>query len=194
MRNLNILVVDDDPVTRKLIEKKLAPAGFSITLAENGRRALEHMGRELFDVVITDLMMPGEPDGIGVLKAARKKSGYTEVLLLTGHASVDTAVEAMKAGAADYLQKPVNFHELMIRLDRIAEYKNLSKTALDLREAMDVTECAAAETIQELELRAAVLQDVLHKIGETLRQTDLAPDQRLAMVESHLSAAFTEVS
>ena len=74
------------------------------------------------------------------------------MIVITAHSSVDTAVDAMKKGAVDYLEKPVNFDELFLRLEKISEVKALMKNAGDLREAMDVTESSAAQTIQNLEI------------------------------------------
>jgi len=74
-----------------------------------------------FDVVLTDLMIPGEIGGIEVLQIAKEINDKTEVVLITAHSSVDTAVQAMKKGAADYLEKPLSFDELFLRLDKIAD-------------------------------------------------------------------------
>jgi len=103
--------------------------------------------------------MPGGMDGIDLLEATKARWNETEVILITGHATVDNAVKAMKKGAIDYLQKPVNFDELMLRLQRICTLKSLSKDASDLREAMDVTENTAAQTIHELEIMVSELRD-----------------------------------
>ena len=179
MTCLNILVVDDDPVTRTLLTKRLAREGHTVDVAENGRVAIEKLVRHLYDVVLTDLMMPGGVDGIGVLEEAKRIHIKTEVVLITAHASVDNAIEAMKKGAADYLQKPINFDELFLRLDKIRNLKMLVKNASDLREAMDVTEKTSAETIQDLEIMAAALNGRLNAIRTTLLQADMAAETRI---------------
>jgi DNA-binding NtrC family response regulator len=127
MKNLKILIVDDDPVTRLLLNKKLKMAEYEFETAENGVEALNILSKCGFDVVLTDLMMPGGVDGIGVLEAVKEKYTRTEVILLTAFASVENAVEAMKKGAADYLQKPINFDELFLRLDKISNLKKLAR-------------------------------------------------------------------
>jgi DNA-binding NtrC family response regulator len=119
-------------------------------------------------VVITDLVMPGAIGGIELLKIAKEKSVEIEVIVITAHSSVDTAVDAMKKGAVDYLEKPVNFDELFLRLEKISEVKALMKNAGDLREAMDVTESSAAQTIQNLEIINSNLQMQLEKLEEIL--------------------------
>ncbi len=164
MENVRILIVDDDPVTRLLLKKTLTKADYEVVLAENGSQAIEHILGSHFDVVITDLIMPGGLDGIDVLEKVKSKNSDTEVFLLTAHATVDTAVTAMKKGAADYLQKPINIEELIVRLNRIGKMKALAKNAGDLREAMDITEKAAGQTIQDLEIMVSELD---RKLSET---------------------------
>ena len=159
MNNLSILIVEDDPVTLNVIEKRLVKAGYEVKTAKSGVEAAELVEKHFFDVVVTDLKMPGGMDGIDLLEATKARWNETEVILITAHATVDNAVKAMKKGAIDYLQKPVNFDELMLRLQRICTMKSLSKDASDLREAMDVTENTAAQTIQELEIMVSELRD-----------------------------------
>ena len=181
MPNLKILVVDDDPVTRTLLTKRLIYAPYTVDTAEDGSIAIEKISRQFFDVVITDLMMPGGVDGISVLEAAKGIDIKTEVILITAHASVDNAIKAMKKGAADYLQKPINFDELFLRLDKIHNLKMLVKNASDLREAMDVTEKTSGETIQDLEIRVARLNGKVAAIRKTLLQTDMPPETRIQL-------------
>jgi DNA-binding NtrC family response regulator len=158
MNSLKILVVDDDPSTRLLLKKWLEKEDFDVETAVNGTEAVRLISEHYYDVVLTDLMMPGSVDGIGVLEKTRETySGRTEVILITAFASVKNAVEAMRKGAADYLQKPINHDELMLRLEKISSMKALIKNASDLREAMDVTEQNAAATIQNLEMEIARL-------------------------------------
>ena len=166
MNKLKILVVDDDPVTRLLLKKRLSKAEYEVESAKNGVEAVGLISKSYFDVVLTDLMMPGGVDGIGVLDAIKTKYSQTEVILITAFASVDNAVKAMKKGATDYLQKPINLDELMLRLEKISIMKSLAKDATDLREAMDVTERNAAQTIQALEFMVSELQ---HKFSEIKR-------------------------
>lgn len=179
MTGLKILVVDDDPITRTLLTKRLVREKHTVDTAENGVSANEKISRQFYDVVLTDLMMPGGVGGIGVLEEAKRINIKTEVILITGHASVDNAIEAMKRGAVDYLQKPINFDELFLRLDKIRSLKMLVKNASDLREAMDVTEKNSAETIQDLEFMAAEANGRLEAVRAALLQEELAPEERL---------------
>ena len=103
MKDLTILVVDDDPITLLLVEKRLKAEEYAIETALNGTEAFDLISNNHYDVVLTDLKMPGGMDGIGVLEAIKTKNSRTEVILITAYASVDNAVEAMQKGAADYL-------------------------------------------------------------------------------------------
>ncbi len=170
MNNLIILVVDDDPVIRRLLEQRLAKENYTVLLAEDGYKAEKIIESQQIDVILTDLMMPGEIGGIEVLEIAKNHNQKTEVILITAHSSVDTAVEAMKKGAADYLEKPINFTELFLRLQKISNMLSLLRSAEDLRQAMDVTETNAGETIQNLEIAAGDLQNRLDSIESILSE------------------------
>ena len=165
MNSLKILVVDDDLSTRLLLKKWLEKEDFDVETAVNGTEAVGLISENYYDVVLTDLMMPGGVDGLGVLEKTRERhDGRTEVILVTAFASVENAVEAMRKGAADYLQKPINHDELMLRLEKISSMKTLIKNADDLREAMDVTEQNAAATIQNLEMEISRLNKKLSEV------------------------------
>lgn len=179
MHSLTILVVDDDPVTRNLLQKRLVKENYEIELAEDGVQAVRQLQQKRYDVVLTDLRMPGDIDGIGVLESAKETDIKTEVILITAHASVGNAIEAMKKGASDYLEKPINFDELLMRLQKVRNTKALIKNASDLREAMNVTERTSAETIQQLELLTAGYQERLDRIQTILKNAELSPLEKV---------------
>ncbi len=179
MDTLSILVVDDDPVIRRLLEQRLKKAAYDVDVAEDGYKAEELLNQKHYDVVLTDLMMPGGIGGIEVLDIAKGINQDIEVVLITAHSSVDTAVEAMKKGAVDYLEKPINFDELFLRIEKIINIRSLLKNARDIHEAMDTTEHAASETIQNLEIAVAKLQLRLDKIENVLRDSTQDPDVRI---------------
>ena len=182
MQSLKILVVDDDPITRNLLTKRLAKTEYEVEIAENGIEAIGMIAATHYDVVLTDLMMPGGVDGIGVLESAKENNLKTEVVLITAHGSIDNAIVAMKKGAVDYLQKPINFDELFLRLEKIRNIKHLMKNANDLREAMDVTEQTSSETIQNLELTVADLEEQLSQIKTILSQEDMDAEERIQLI------------
>jgi DNA-binding NtrC family response regulator len=179
MEILNILIVEDDPVTRKLLEKKLLKEGYEVECANNGSKAIDLLSEKLYDVVLTDLMLPGNIDGIGVLEYSKSKREKTEVILITAYASVESAVKTMKKGAADYLTKPINIDELLIRLAKISAMKSLAKNADELREAMDVTEKTASQTIHELEFMISDLQHTFSSIKNVLGDEAMNEQKRI---------------
>lgn len=179
MNNMTILIVDDDPVIRKMLETRLEKAGYQVLIAEDGYQAGKVLPREHVDVILTDLMMPGSISGIEVLVMAKNLNPNTEVILITAHSSIDTAVEAMKKGASDYLEKPINFDELFLRLEKIATMQSLMRNAMDISQAMDTTESVASETIQNLEIRTAELLEQLRAIEKILRSDQISAQERV---------------
>lgn len=182
MNSMSILVADDDPVIRRLFEKRLSDEGYEVTVAVDGMEATRLLDATSFDVIITDLVMPGDIGGIELLNIAKDKSIDIEVIVITAHSSVNTAVEAMKKGAVDYLEKPINFDELFLRLEKIAEVKALMKNAGDLREAMSITENSAAQTIQTLEIINANQQIIFDQLELIL--ADDQQDERLRIEQA----------
>ncbi|MEW6443757.1 MAG: sigma-54 dependent transcriptional regulator [bacterium] len=110
-RHGRVLVVEDDPVGLKNLVRALKKEGYQVTAASGGRQALERIRPDRFDLILTDLVM-GEVDGLEVLDHAKRASPETEVIILTGHATIPSSIHAMKRGAYDYLQKPFNLDEL----------------------------------------------------------------------------------
>lgn len=187
MKNLTILIVDDDPVIRRLLQQRLAREHHQVSTAENGQVAESLLEQHYYDVVLTDLMMPNSLDGIAVLELVKQRHPKTEVVLITAHSSVDSAVEAMKKGATDYLEKPINFDELFLRLDKIANLQTILKSAQDLEQAMTVTENTASQTIQHQELDIAKKQVLLEQVEKILRDTRLSKHQRIDQALETLS-------
>ncbi len=179
MKNLSILVVDDDPVIRRLLEQRLQKENYNVQVAADGYVAEKMLKDAPYDIVLTDLMMPGDIGGIEVLEIAKEINSRIEVVLITAHSSVDTAVAAMKKGASDYLEKPINFDELFLRIDKIANLQTILRSAQDLQVAMDTTENVASSTIQTLEMRVAQLQESLDKAENTLRDDQLPDDIKI---------------
>jgi len=179
MKSLSILVVDDDPVLRTLLSERLKKADYMVEVAEDGYVARDLLVHKRYDVVLTDLMMPGDIGGIEVLEIVKEKDRSIEVVLITAHSSIDTAVQAMKKGATDYLEKPINFDELFLRLDKIANVQTIYKSAMDLRLALNRTEGEAAATIQVLELLSNKLQKSLEDVEKELQLEDICPDDKI---------------
>src|SRR5512137_490761 len=129
---IRVLVVDDERPIRFLMEKELPRAGCVVTCAESGEDALERLRTQEFDVVLMDLKMPGI-GGLEALRRIRESGASAEVVVLTGHPDVTTAIEAMKLGAYDYLTKPFKLAEVEIVLRRAAERRRLTQENTALR-------------------------------------------------------------
>jgi DNA-binding NtrC family response regulator len=112
MEKMRIMLVDDEErflqTTKKLLERK----GYRVATALSGSEALDSLQREDIQVVILDVKMPGM-DGMATLKAIKNRHPLVEVIMLTGHATVESAVEGLKSGAADYLMKPTDIEDLI---------------------------------------------------------------------------------
>ena len=115
-----ILIIEDDTASREALSLLLSRAGYQVMGAESGELAYKLMEKNHFNAVVTDLFLPGE-NGIDILKRVKKISPDTNVILITGNASAETAVEAMKEGAYDYISKPINFEKLKIIIAKALE-------------------------------------------------------------------------
>jgi len=122
---INILVVDDEEPFRRLLNKELARKGYAVEVARDGGEALRILRDNVFDVILLDVVMPGV-DGLSLMKKLKEDSGAPAIIVLTGKATVETAVDAMKNGAYDYLTKPYKLDELTIVIERAYEYRRLS--------------------------------------------------------------------
>jgi len=142
--NFPILIAEDNPVSRKLIEKALIKAGHKVVSVENGRKALELLNQNFFPIVLTDWVMP-EMNGIELCQAIRKTDtpGYVYIVLLTAKDLKDDIVTGLKAGADDYLTKPFNHAELIARLNtgkRILELERSLKEANEEITILSITD------------------------------------------------------
>ena len=118
-----ILLVDDEIIFADNMSKLLTSRGYQVTAVNNGDSAIRMLEEKDFDVVVLDLKMPGM-DGITTLREIKKLGLFTETLILTGHGSVDTALEAIKIGAYDYLAKPCEIDELVEKIEGAWQQKD----------------------------------------------------------------------
>jgi len=162
---LRIVFADDESHLRELMQMELPRMGHEVTTCADGRSALEALAQSCFDVAILDLNMPGL-GGIQVLEQAKATSPETEFIILTGHATLDTAVEALRHGAFDYLTKPCRWAELEMRLAKIADKRQLMHQAMALE-----TRLRAAEGPVRLIGSSTAMQPVAQLI-ETIAPTD----------------------
>jgi DNA-binding NtrC family response regulator len=127
-----ILIVEDEAALCANVARALSQAGHSVTAVESGKRALEELESRSFDLVITDLRLP-DVDGLTILDRVRASSPETVVLMMTAYASVDSAVEALRRGAHDYILKPLTLADLLLKVEHIASYRRLGRENARLR-------------------------------------------------------------
>ena len=135
MTKLDILIVEDEPAQREMLSGFLAKEGHHVIVAANGEEALAQVKMHTVDLAIVDYKMPGLT-GLDVLKKTKLLTPQIDIVILTAFGTIDTAVEAMKAGAADYLSKPVDLEELLCVIDRIAERRTLQRENELLRQQL----------------------------------------------------------
>ena len=119
-----ILFVDDDHQILEIVTAFLSRFGYNVDTVDNGMLAIEKVKQKDYAVIFTDLIMP-EISGLDLLKAVKKSSPTSEVIIVTGYGTIESAIEALKLGGYDYLQKPINFERLKILIERIIEKRKL---------------------------------------------------------------------
>ncbi len=132
---IRVLVVDDEEPIRRLLKKELSRKGFSVEAASDAEGALSMLKEKAYDVVLLDIVMPGM-DGIYLMKQLKNDPTSPAIIVLTGKATVETAVEAMKQGAYDYLSKPYKLEELVILIHRAYEFRRLQIKNLILEQEL----------------------------------------------------------
>src|SRR4051794_10009703 len=136
MRHKSVLVVDDDESLRRITQMQLEEAGYAAVTAASGDEALRLIDEDAPALVITDLKMPGI-SGLELLRKIREQYPQTAVVLITAFGTVQTAVAAMKAGAYDYITKPIDYEELLLVVHRAVEHQQLVEEVRTLRASLD---------------------------------------------------------
>jgi DNA-binding NtrC family response regulator len=132
MTAADILFVDDDRAILGIVHEYLVEAGYRVDVEDNGLTALERVKETAYPIVFTDIKMP-DIDGLDLLAAIKKLRPETEVIIVTGHGSMESAIQAMKTGSYDYLQKPFKLNVLKRLIDRIIDEKRLQQEKVILR-------------------------------------------------------------
>ncbi|MBI3652695.1 MAG: sigma-54-dependent Fis family transcriptional regulator [Acidobacteria bacterium] len=159
-----ILFVEDEQSLRQIFQYRLHEAGYAVLLAEDGVRGYEVLAQSQPDLVITDLAMP-EMNGLELLRRVKAISPDTPVIVLTAHGEVQTAVAAMRLGAADYLTKPLEWDELLIVIDRALRLKDLTRENRELRAFIE--ERFQLNNIIGTSKRMRELYDVIERVART---------------------------
>jgi DNA-binding NtrC family response regulator len=142
--NFDFLVVEDDQRMRELLRELFEREGYFVETASDGNRAFELLQGKAFDIIITDLKMP-DVDGMAVLEKAKETQPDALVIVITAYGTVESAVEAMKLGAYDYITKPFDPERLMLIIKRAVEYRRLARENLRLSTQLET--CMAEEII-----------------------------------------------
>lgn len=132
MNSADILFVDDDRAILEIVREYLAEIGYHVDVVDNGLAALERIKEKPYHIVFTDIKMP-DIDGLELLSAIKEYRPETEVIIVTGHGSMESAIQAMKYGSYDYLQKPFKLNVLKIIIDRILDEKKLKQEKIVLK-------------------------------------------------------------
>ncbi len=127
MHIFSVLIVDDEADFLETVVKRLEQRKINVTGVRSGEEALEQLKKHDFSVIILDVKMPGGMDGIEALRKIKKMQPHAEVILLTGHASVETSIEGLKLGASDYVLKPVKLEDLLSRVSNALKRKTQSQ-------------------------------------------------------------------
>lgn len=160
-----ILLLDDEPIKRVVMEDQLREEGYIIDAYDNPLAADDALTKNTYDVILTDIRMPGL-DGMSLLKKIKEKNPNQAVIVMTAFGTVETAIEAMKLGAFDYLQKPFSTEELILRLDHLMNYRDIVEENQALRKQL-----GHDRTETKLIGKSAAMRDVLSKI-HTLASVD----------------------
>ncbi|MBS3734331.1 MAG: sigma-54-dependent Fis family transcriptional regulator [Phycisphaerae bacterium] len=133
----SVLIVEDEHAHAEAMQEGLQRQGHECAVVHDGAAGIARLQAEHFDIIVTDLVLGSEEDGLAVLGAARKRSPDTKVILVTAHSSVETCRRALQDGAFDYVEKPLDLDELRTIVDRAAELTAQKRTIRELREQID---------------------------------------------------------
>jgi DNA-binding NtrC family response regulator len=170
MEKARILLAEDEKTQRDLLEGFLKKEGFSVDAAGNGKEALLRLEENLFDIVLVDYKMP-EMDGLQTLKEIRKRYVDLPVVMMTAYGTVETAVASMKEGAFDYLTKPIDLEELLLKLQKLMERSGLIRENRELR-----TRLRERYTFANIVYGSPKMEDVMGLIAR------VAPSQATVLV------------
>lgn len=169
-----ILIVDDEPVIREVLNERLSSAGFECHIARNSREALGKIHEFNYDLVLSDIAMPGG-DGISLLRQIKLDLPNLDVVMLTGVVDVDTAIRAIRLGASDYLTKPFNLEEVVLTIERTLDKRRLINEnleyQLDLERKVDERTHELRRKTDEVERLYAELKEAFEKIHATYDTT-----------------------
>ena len=175
MNQAKILLVDDEELLRLTVSRDLQDAGYAVETVEDGHQACASLAENSYDMVVTDLVMEGI-DGMQVLKEAKHRDPTCGVILLTGYGNMDSAIEALRRGADDYLLKPYQREELFLRLARCLEKgklrRELRETEKKLRQSHAELEKKVQKRTMELQMKNQEISDANTSLRVLLEQQE----------------------
>lgn len=160
MQTLSILVVEDGHSQREILRDFLRDEGHDVSEAESGEKALKQLRENYFDLLLIDYKMPGM-DGMELLKGVKRINPEVDVIMMTAYGTIEIAVQAMKAGAVDYVTKPIELDELLILIDRISERRTLLKENEILRDELG----RKGVTADDIIFRSPIMSEVINLTG-----------------------------
>jgi DNA-binding NtrC family response regulator len=163
-RKGKLLVVDDEASLRLLLSNELARAGYTVDVASGGDEALGRVREDYYNVVLLDIVMP-LTDGISVLRSIKAENITSEIIILTGNATLESAIECMKLGAFEYVRKPYSISELIIQIERAIEHQRSQLERKILREEMRRTAYGGAIIGKSREIRE--LRAIISRVAPT---------------------------
>lgn len=203
MSNERILIVDDEPLTRKSLYEILRFEGYSVSAASSAKEALILVEKERPNIIITDLKMP-EMDGLELLREVKKMSFKVSVVIMTGFGSIETAVEAMKEGAFDYITKPIVDSEIKIVIQRIFEQNKILEENKFLKRSLEKSKRSKFHNIigqnNEMQKIYSLIETIAPTNASVLIQGESGTGKRLVAQAIHYSdtnrkdMSFIEVS
>ncbi|MCL7489036.1 MAG: sigma-54 dependent transcriptional regulator [Desulfobulbaceae bacterium] len=186
-----ILLAEDDEIMRITIQDRLAKHNWEVDAVHNGREAADRLQKNNYHLVISDIRMPGL-DGRQLLELVRRDSPFSDIIMMTAYGSVDDAIECLKKGAADYILKPFNMDDLVIRVTRILEIQNIKARCSSLEES-----CREMHT--EMIGESKAMQDIhnlIHQVAPTdstiLIRGESGTGKELAAASIHMNSTRTD--
>jgi len=181
-----VLLVEDEPDFRAMVAHELGEEGYGVQMAEDGLVAMARLAETEYDVVVTDVQMPGAT-GVEVMRAARQRTPDTEIVVTSGYASLDLAVECLRAGAFDFVQKPFNIVDLISTVGRAVARRRL-RTAGELYQAGQ-----AVLATQEIERLPEVIVEVARRAMDADDASLMLPDSSGHLYVAYSSSLLAEV-
>lgn len=181
------LVVDDETTVRRLCGRIMEGLGYQAAVVSNGLEALKEMEQGSFDVAVVDLRLP-DIDGIQLLKSIKKRTPQIDVIVITGYATIENAVEAMKEGATDYLRKPFSPDELQMVVSKCEATRKLAEEKSDLQELVGIYDLSAALSSTML------LDEVLNLFLDLVTRVLRTPKAILLLLDHHSGTLYVDRS